>query len=71
MITWNIAKKHITERSLKLITSTARKKEYILDNKDTVTIIYDLFYDDERYKIIDTLIEEIHGIELKRRIKNA
>lgn len=69
MITWNTAKKHITERSLKLITSVAKKKEYILDNKDTVIIIYDLFYDDERYKIIDTLVKKIHEIESKLREK--
>ncbi|GAH27080.1 unnamed protein product, partial [marine sediment metagenome] len=55
----------------RLITSVAKKKEYILNNKDTVIIIYDLFYDDERYRIIDTLVEEIHGAELKRRTKNA
>jgi len=69
MITWNIVRKHITKRSLKLITSVAKNKEYILDNKDTVIIIYDLFYDDERYRIIDTLVEEIHGIESKLREK--
>lgn len=69
MITWNITRKHITERSLKLIKNTAKKKKYILDNKDTVTIIYDLFYEEERYKIIDTLVREIHGIELKLRKK--
>jgi len=69
MVTWNVARKHITGRSLKLITSVAKKKEYILDNKDTVPIIYDLFYDDERYKIIDTLVKEIHGIESKLREK--
>lgn len=66
MITWSVARKCLTENSLKLVKDAAKDKKYKLGNKNIIRILNDLFVDNnDGYRIINTVLGEIREVKTK------